>query len=80
MSKYRIVEIDGERSVIAYGAIQFIHPNPKNRHSNEYAEWLAQGNKPEQPTPIPVDTSPTIEERLKATETLINLLLDEGGV
>lgn len=44
--------------------------------------WMAEGNEPDPPDP-PLPTTekpPTIDERLRAAETLINLLLDEGGV
>ena len=46
----------------------------------EYQEWLAAGNQPELPEEPPVDDQPTMVERIEATETLINLILDEDAV
>lgn len=48
----------------------------------EYLQWLAEGNVPEPPPPPPDPSTipPSVEERLQAAETLINLILDEGVV
>lgn len=48
----------------------------------EYESWLAEGNVPEPPDPLPPPPDPStipasLEERLQAAETLINLILDE---
>lgn len=44
----------------------------------DYLQWLAEGNTPEPPDPPPPpDDRPTLEERIVAAETLINLILDE---
>ncbi len=47
----------------------------------KYQEWLAAGNTPEPPDPLPepVDPGPSLQERVEAAETLINLILDEEG-
>ena len=53
--------------------------NPARNHP-EYVEWLAAGNTPEPPDPLPepVDPGPSLADRIEAAETLINLILSEG--
>lgn len=55
-----------------------------NEYDLEFQAWLAAGNTPDpqDPPPPPPDPStipPSVEERLQAAETLINLILDEEG-
>lgn len=58
-----------------------IPEDPNNRHYQEFLEWVAAGNVPEPADPPPVPSNdPSIDERLQAAETLINLLLDEEAV
>jgi hypothetical protein len=50
----------------------------------EIQMWLAEGNEPDPPDPLPPPPDPStippsVEERLQAAETLINLILDEEG-
>jgi len=48
---------------------------------SEIVEWLNLGNVPDPPDPPPPpDDRPTLEERIVAAETLINLILDEEDV
>lgn len=54
----------------------------RNSEYQEYLQWLADGNVPD-PPPLPPDPStlrPSVEERLQAAETLINLILDEDAI
>ena len=46
----------------------------------KYLQWLAAGNTPEPPDPPrpPVDLGPSLEQRVEAAETIIDLLLMEG--
>jgi hypothetical protein len=48
----------------------------------EIQRWLAAGNTPEPPDPLPepVDPGPSLADRVEAAETLINLILSEGEV
>ena len=60
--------------------LSFLDPSPGNRHWEEYQQWLAAGNTPEPPDPLPepVDPGPSLQERVEAAETIIDLLLMEG--
>ena len=50
----------------------------RNAKYQEYLQWLAEGNVPDPPDPPPPpDDRPTLDDRLQAAETLINLILDE---
>lgn len=75
---YKIV-MEGVIGRVADG-ISFGDPSPGNRHWEEYQEWLAAGNTPEpaDPEPEPVDPGPSLQERVEAAETIIDLLLMEG--
>jgi hypothetical protein len=52
-----------------------------NSDYQKYLQWLAEGNKPDPPDPPPDPSTipPSVEERLQAAETIINLILDEEG-
>lgn len=71
-------KIQGD-SITIIGQNIGIPKDPDNRHYREYLEWLAEGNTPEPDDPPPPNDQPTIQERLQAAETLINLILDEEG-
>jgi hypothetical protein len=62
------------------GILSFSDPSPGNSDYEEYLQWLATGNTPEPPDPPrpPVDPEASLEDRVDAAETLINLLLMEG--
>lgn len=63
------------------GIIDLSFHVPESRFADEYLQWLAEGNTPDPPDPPPPpDDRPTLEERIIAAETLINLILDEEGV
>ena len=54
----------------------------RNAEYQEYLQWLAEGNEPDPPDPLPPPPDPStippsVEERLQAAETIINLILDE---
>lgn len=54
-----------------------------NSEYQQYLQWLAAGNTPkpqgELPTfPTSVSSVPSLEDRVEAAETLINLILLEG--
>jgi hypothetical protein len=83
--KYKIIAIDDEQRIVGLvqsGLIRatFNDPSPGNRHWEEYQQWLAAGNTPEPPDPLPepVDPGPSLQERVEAAETIIDLLLMEG--
>lgn len=78
MKQYKIlsngfgIRIIGRRDPDGQFRVSF----PENNVDDEYRAWLAAGNEPE-----PIDMPPseaTIDERLRAAETLINLILSEG--
>ena len=51
----------------------------------EIQMWLAEGNEPDPPDPLPPPPDPStippsVDERLQAAETLINLILDEEDI
>lgn len=55
-----------------------------NADYQEYLQWLASGNTPEPQSEFsssfttPVEPRPSIEDRVEAAETIIDLLLMEG--
>lgn len=61
--------------------VQFTPDHPCSE-AQEYRDWVAAGNTPEiKPDPEPPgEPGPTLEDRVKAAEMLINLILDEEGV
>jgi hypothetical protein len=62
------------------GILSFSDPSPGNTDYEEYLQWVAAGNTPEPPDPPrpPVDLGPSLEQRVEAAETIIDLLLMEG--
>lgn len=79
---YKLFERNGIIYVVRYdpdnNSALSIPNDPANSDYQAYLAWVAAGNTPEPPDPPPVPSNgPTIDERLLATETLINLILDE---
>lgn len=62
------------------GTLSFSDPSPGNSDYEEYLQWLAAGNTPEPPEPPrpPVDPEASLEDRVKANEKWIDLILSEG--
>jgi len=53
----------------------------RNSEYSDYLHWLAEDNVPDPPDPPPPpNDQPTLEDRVAAAETLINLILDEEDV
>lgn len=52
----------------------FLDPSPGNRHWEEYQDWLAAGNTPEPPDPMPQPIEPGASpaDRLEALELIVN--------
>lgn len=84
MIRYRIAsESEDGTSIQRFGdgiVVSFLAGSNGNRFWHEYEEWLAAGNVPEPPTPLPepVDPGPSLADRVEAAETIIDLLLMEG--
>jgi hypothetical protein len=79
---YKCTHLENIAVIKVVNNLELLVPcDPGNRHYIEYQEWLAAGNTPE-PAPIvlpPPPPPPTIDERLEAAETLIDMMLEAGG-
>ena len=79
--KYKILD---STAILRYDVIpnMSIPCDPANSDYQDYLRWVAEGNEPEpaDPKPDPSEQGPSLQERVEAAETLINLILSEGEV
>jgi hypothetical protein len=73
MSDYKLLDGGGVKHVPSGRSIP---DDPRNRHWQEYQNWLAAGNTPEPADPEPEPSQmPSDAERIAALESIIATLL-----
>lgn len=59
---------------------EIVENTARNQIAQQIAQQATEKPLPWVPPPPPVEPQPTIDERLQAAETLINLILDEEAI